>query len=341
MKEIHLLSMNERMRFFKTAAEMSNIPFNIIEKDYWVVWILGRLFSLEELMPHLTFKGGTSLSKVFGVIDRFSEDIDVTIKREFLGFGPSNDPEQAPSKKKQQLILENLSKACSQYVQNKMLADLKESITSNLRTTEGWRLFADQEDPDEQTLLFEYPREAMQIGYIRPVVKIELGSRSEHWPVSEHMIQSYAKVALQEKIHESAIRVRVLNAERTFWEKATILHQYAHLPETKSLPQRISRHFYDFYCLLNSPIKEKALKEAALLDRVATHKSIYFASGWAHYATARRETLKLFPLERLLKELEKDYALMEPMFFREIPEWQVILKTIQEFEKEFRSFAVV
>lgn len=338
MKEIHLLSMNERMRFFKAAAEMIKIPLNIIEKDYWVVWILGRLFSLEKLMPHLTFKGGTSLSKVFGVIDRFSEDIDVTIEREFLGFGPPNDPEQAPSKKKQQAILENLSTACSQYVQDKMLADLKENITSNLGTTEGWKLFTDQEDPDAQTLLFEYPREAIQFGYIRPVVKIEMGSRSEHWPVSEYTIQSYVKDALQEKINEPAIRVRVLNAERTFWEKATILHQYAHLPETKSLPQRISRHFYDFYCLLHSPIKEKALKESALLDRVAIHKSIYFASSWAHYTTARRETLKLFPPERLLKELEKDYALMEPMFFREIPEWQEILNTIQEFEKEFRSF---
>jgi len=338
MTEIHLQPANERMRFFKVAADRSQIPLNIIEKDYWVVWILRQLFSLKKLSPHLTFKGGTSLSKVFGVIDRFSEDIDLTIEKGFFGFCPPNDPDHAPSKKKQQAILENLSSACAQYVQNEMLADLQESITSNLGTTKGWKLFADEEDPDQQTLLFEYPREAMQIGYIRPLVKIEMGSRSEHWPVSEHAIQSYAKDVLQEKISESAIRIRVLNAERTFWEKATILHQYAHIPEHKSLPQRISRHFYDFYCLLRSPIKEKALKEVSLLDRVAKHKSIYFASSWANYATAQKKTLKLSPPERLLKDLEKDYALMEPMFFREIPEWQMILNTIQEFEKEFKSF---
>ena len=100
-------------------------------------------------------------------------------------------------------------------------------------------------------------------------MKIEIGARSEHWPVSEHKIQSYAKEALKEKIHESEIVVRVLNAERTFWEKATILHQYAHLPEDKKLPPRISRHYYDFFRLLNSEIKEKALIEAALLERVA------------------------------------------------------------------------
>ena len=80
-------------------------------------------------------------------------------------------------------------------------------------------------------------------------MKIEIGARSEHWPVSEHKIQSYVKEALKEKIHEPEIVIRVLNAERTFWEKATILHQYAHLPEDKKLPPRISRHFYDFFRL--------------------------------------------------------------------------------------------
>ena len=136
-------------------------------------------------------------------------------------------------------------------------------------------------------------------------MKIEIGARSEHWPVSDHRIQSYAKEALKEKIHEPETKIRVLNAERTFWEKATILHQYAHLPEDKKLPPRISRHFYDFFRLLNSPIKEKALEESFLLERVANHKSIYFASGWASYGTARRGTLKLFPPSHVLKELAK------------------------------------
>ncbi len=337
MNAIYLLSKEERELFFRTAAETMKIPFEIIEKDYWVVWVLERLFSLEKVKSYLTFKGGTSLSKVYGVIDRFSEDIDLSIEREFLDFGASNDPENAPSKKKQRAVLENLSKACSSYVQNTMLNALNESIIAKLGTTDGWRVFADQDDPDAQTLLFEYPSETSKSGYIRPLVKIEIGARSEHWPVSEHQIQSYAKEALKEKVYEPEIWVRVLNAERTFWEKATILHQYAHLPEDKKLPPRISRHFYDFFRLLNSEIKEKALIEAALLERVATHKSIYFASSWASYGTARKETLKLFPPARILKELEKDYALMGAMFFREIPEWKLILSTIEKFEKEFNN----
>ena len=337
MNEIYLLSKDERVLFFRTASEIMNIPFEIIEKDYWVVWILEQLFSLEELKPHLTFKGGTSLSKIYGLIDRFSEDIDLSIEKDFFGFGSPDDPENAPSKKKQQLTLDNLAKVCSSYIQTKLLEDLKGAIAVKLGTTEGWSLFPDQEDSDAQTLLFEYPSETPKNGYIRPLVKIEIGARSEHWPVSEQKIQSYAKDALKEKIHEPEIRIRVLNAERTFWEKATILHQYAHLPDDKKLPPRISRHFYDFFRLLISQVKEKALIEITLLERVANHKSIYFASKWANYGTARKGTLKLVPPPHILKELERDYVLMEAMFFREIPDWDLILKTIEYFEKEFNN----
>jgi hypothetical protein len=335
MSEIHLLSQNERELFFRAAIDIQNMPFEIIEKDYWVVWVLKRLFSLENMKPYLTFKGGTSLSKVYSLIDRFSEDIDLSIEREFFGFGEPHNPENAPSKKKQNVIIDNLSKACSNYVQTEMLASLKKTFATDLRTTDGWQIYSDPEDPDAQSLLFEYPSHTSKTGYIRPFVKIEIGARSEHWPVSEHKIESYVKEALKEKIHEPDTVIRVLNAERTFWEKATILHQYAHLPEDKKLPPRISRHFYDFFRLLNSNIKEKAIIESALLERVATHKGIYFASSWANYGTARKGTLKLSPPSHILKELEKDYSLMEAMFFREVPSWNLILTTIEQFEKEF------
>lgn len=216
-----------------------------------------------------------------------------------------------------------------------LLDELKNAISIMLGTTDGWQLFTDQEDPESKTLLFEYPSKTSRDGYIRPIVKIEIDARSEHWPISDHIIQSYTKEALSEKIHEPETRIRVLNAERTFWEKATILHQYTHLPEHKMLPPRISRHFYDFFRLLNSPIRKKALAEPTLLERIANHKSIYFASGWASYGTARKGTLKLVPPPHILKELQKDY--MEAMIFREVPEWELILKTIARFEKEFNS----
>lgn len=216
-----------------------------------------------------------------------------------------------------------------------MLMDLENHISEMLKTNKDWQLIIDSEDPDGQTLLFKYPSNSTAGNYIRPFVKIEMGARSEHWPTSQKKITSYAKEALDEKIPDDEIEIRVLNAERTFWEKATILHQYSHLPIEKKLPLRLSRHFYDFFQLLNSDIKDKALSDLSLLERVAIHKSIYFASGWANFNTARKGTLVLTPPSRILNELEKDYSLMEPMFFRAIPAWNKILETIAKFEEEF------
>lgn len=337
MTELHLLSTTERGEFFETAAEELGIPFAIIEKDFWVVWILERLFSLSDLKDHLTFKSGTSLSKVYGIIERFSEDIDLSIEKEFFGYDKDNDPEKAESKKKQRAALDNLSAACSKYVQEQLILSLGIAISDKLQMPEGWHLAVDKEDPDGQTLQFKYPSTTDSNGYIRPSVKIELGARSEHWPVSKHKIQSYTKDALKEKITEPEVWVKVLDAKRTFWEKATILHQYAHLPQEKKLPARISRHYYDFYCLLNSDIKADAIAEQELLDRVVTHKSIYFASAWASYSTARKGSIKLSPPTMLLGGLEKDFSLMKDMFFGGVPEWSDILQVIRDFEGKFNE----
>ena len=337
MIELHLLPVADRESFFDASVAQSGIPFEIIEKDFWVVWILERLFSLTDLKEHLTFKGGTSLSKVYNIIQRFSEDIDLSIKKDFFGFNHVNDPEKAISKKKQRKILENLSAMCSSYVQNELLDTLKIAILEKFRTMDGWYLKVDISDPDGQTLQFEYPSTSIKDTYIRPSVKIELGARSEHWPVSQHKIQSYAKYLLKDKVSEPEIWVQVLNAKRTFWEKATILHQYAHLPEHKKLPPRISRHYYDFFCLLNSNIKAEAICEPTLLDRVAEHKRIYFASSWANYNQAQKGSIRLSPPLPLLEDLEKDFNLMKDMFFGPIPDWVAIVNTIKEFEVEFND----
>lgn len=338
MSKPYLMPKDQRESLFQIASDTANIPFEIIEKDYWVVWTLERLFSLPQLAKHLTFKGGTSLSKVYGVIDRFSEDVDLSIEKTFFGFDEGNSPESAPSRKKQKVILEKLAQNCVRYVQGTLMTDLKNAISETLGTTEGWKISPDGSDPDAQSLSFEYPSITPSGGYIRPFVKIELGARSEHWPVSEKKLRSYACEALREKIYDDEITVRVLNAERTFWEKATILHRLAHLPEGKTLPARTSRHFYDFVQLLNSAIKAEALKDFSLLERVANHNSIYFPATWASYETARKGSLKLSPIERVLAGLEKDYEQMDAMFYRTArPEWNLILRTIQEFEQEFNG----
>jgi len=337
VKALHLLPSEERDLYFRTAADESRLAVEIIEKDFWVIWTLNRLFSLDGLKDHLTFKGGTSLSKVYRIIERFSEDIDLSIEKDFLGFDDERDPEKAPSTKKQRAAIDNLKVACSAYVTKNLLPTLQSAIAQTLGTASGWKLLVDEEDRDRQTLLFEYPSKTKPGGYIRPFVKIEIGARAEHWPVSQHKVQSYAKETLKDRMIEQETSVRVLNAERTFWEKATILHQYAHLPDDKPVPPRISRHLYDFFCLLRSQIKTIALEQNILLERVANHKTIYFHSAWAHYDTARKGTLRLSPPQRIHADLEGDYKLMDEMFFGPKPGWKELLTAIGKFEREFNG----
>ena len=145
-------------------------------------------------------------------------------------------------------------------------------------------------------------------------MKIELGARSDHWPVSMNKISPYVAEILPAPFNEMEGEVRVLNIERTFWEKATILHKYAHYPDHKTVPERQSRHFFDFYSLLNSDGKIRALANIDLLEKVSGHKNIFFKAAWANYLTAKKGSLKLIPQDKVIKAMAADYKAMSEMF---------------------------
>jgi hypothetical protein len=150
---------------------------------------------------------------------------------------------------------------------------------ANVGTKQAKKLI-DEDDNDDQTILFTYPKlTAKASDYIRPVVKIEFGARSDHWPVSMQKISPYVAEILPAPLNQMDAEIKVLNIERTFWEKVTILQKYAHYPESKTIPERQSRHFFDFYCLLNSDGKAKALANIDLFEKVAVHKNIYFKAA--------------------------------------------------------------
>ncbi len=337
MKQIIQLNKKDRLALFETVAKRMNMQPAIIEKDFWVVWTLWRLFEQQELKPHLTFKGGTSLSKVYGAIKRFSEDIDLSIEKSFFGFDDENSPENAPSRKKCNKALEELSSACSQYVQNDFAKLLTHDFSEQLGSNEEWKIDIDTNDPDDQTVLFKYPKTTQSSPYIRQFVKLEMGARSEHWPVIEHGISTYVKDVLKDQINEPQINIKVLDIKRTFWEKATILHAYAHVPKDKKIPERLARHYYDMYCLLNPDIKDKAVNDLDLLARVVKHKTTYFRSSWSNFETAAKGTLKQIPSETLKKHLRADYLAMADMFFEKPPEWDAIMNAIKKFESKFNK----
>ncbi len=339
MDDFARLPSDQRRPYFDEAAARLGMNAQLVEKDFWVCWSLNRLFALGEFQDHLTFKGGTSLSKVYRVIERFSEDIDVAIERAFLGFGGEDEPEAGRSKKEQDRRVGRLKTACQTAIHDRLGPQLRESIAAQLGTETGWTLMRDPADRDDQTLLFEYPP-SITTGlsrYFAPSVKIELGARSDHFPVEHATVSPYLSGVLPGALPADTTRVRVLGAERTFWEKATILHMLRYQPEEKPLQSRMSRHYYDVFRLAQSAHFELALEKPELLDRVAKHKSVFFKVTWAHYDQAHRGTLRLMPAAHIVGKLKQDYDAMSPMFFGEAPAFQEILDLLPELEKRINQ----
>lgn len=188
-KFLQLTSDDQKLAIEQTAARVGWAASSV-EKDFWVCWTLQQLFTMPDLAPHLTFKGGTSLSKVWKLIDRFSEDIDLTVNRTALGYGGENGPDSAPSKKQTKERLKGLKEACREHVQSVVMPQLAAKMAGDL-IAQTWALEPDANDPDGQTLLFKYPTHfgSQQHRYVRPVVKIELGARSDPWPAHNSKVR--------------------------------------------------------------------------------------------------------------------------------------------------------
>jgi hypothetical protein len=328
------LPCSDRRVYFEQAAAQRGLIAQMIEKDFWVCWSLKRLFSLAEFQGHLTFKGGTSLSKVYHVIERFSEDVDVAIERAFLGFGGDKEPEKGHSGKEQQRRVERLKAECQSAVTDRLQPQLRKAITMALGSADGWTLSLDPADPDQQSLMFEYPPAiaGSLVPYFAAAVKIELGARSDHIPVEVHDVTPYVSDEFPDVFSQPQANVRVLAAARTFWEKATILHALHHASDDRKIQAGMSRHYYDVYRLAHSPIFQRALDSIELLERVAVYKSVFFKSAKAHYETARPGTLRLTPSSLIIGELKQDYLSMQPMFFANPPSFDTILSSLPEFE---------
>jgi hypothetical protein len=328
----------ERQTFFTEAAARKGFPPHVIEKDFWVCWTLKRLFSLKSIKGNLLFKGGTSLSKVYGLIQRFSEDIDVSIQRKSLGFTGEKDPANPElSKKASKRQDEALGEAAKSKISEDVLPDLNQVIKDQT-LPEDWTLRKDDTDSDDQSLAFSYPRTAVTqdaAAYLRPSVKIEFGARSDHWPAEEKTISPYLSEALPDTLGDAQVEVKVMDARRTFWEKATILHQMAHLPDEKPFPGRYSRHYCDVADMISAQVGDQAASGDALLAAVVKHKQVFYRSAWSKYDTARRGTLRLLPPEGRISDLRKDLASMREMFFGEPPEIDSMLKILREWESNY------
>lgn len=334
------MSAEERRLACVQAEEHLGLQAASIEKDFWVCWTLRELAGLPELGAHLTFKGGTSLSKAWKLIDRFSEDIDLVVDKDPLGFGGDASPERAPSNKQRRKRLDGLIEACRGWVQDRLQPALARRMSE--RVPGPHLVEADPDAEDGQCLLFEYPgafREA-EAGYVRPVVRIDLGARSDDWPSDGRSFLPYLAEALPGIAPDARVSFRTLAPERTFWEKAMLLHEETFRPADKLRNIRMARHYYDLWCLISRGIAEKAASDEQLFKRVAEHRQVFFRWSWVDYETLRRGTLRLLPPEGQLTPWRRDYEAMSgTMFFGTVPTFEKVLEVVGDFERRFNERA--
>ncbi|MGD0802000.1 MAG: nucleotidyl transferase AbiEii/AbiGii toxin family protein [Terracidiphilus sp.] len=334
MDRIAIGSATDRRDLFGESASRLGMNPAIVEKDFWVCWILKHLFAEPALKGQMVFKGGTSLSKVFGLIDRFSEDIDLILDWRLLGYGheEGNDPYQIiQSKTKRSRYNQEMNAKAAEYISGTLLSQLNQLFA----LVPG--IAASIDDADPHTVNVRYPA-AFTASYIRPEVRLEIGPLASWVPSHARTIQPYAASSFPKAFAEADCAVVAIDAERTFWEKATILHQEAHRSGT--IPARYSRHYYDLYKLAESPVKAAALADHALLDSVVEFKERFYYSSWAHYDLAKPGSFRLNPRPSQIAALERDFSAMREMFYRKPPEFAAILAGMEALEQEINMLAL-
>jgi hypothetical protein len=332
MDKVAALGDAERRELFEETATRRAIHPAIIEKDFWVCWVLKKLFASEQLAGDLVFKGGTSLSKVHGLIDRFSEDIDLVLNWKRLGYGgDKQDPwEKQASNAKQGRFNAEFNKRAANYI-SENLYPLVETLVASRPDV---RVTISEIDP--LCIDLQYPA-AFALDALRPEVKLEIGPLASWVPSDQFTIQPYASEEFPFVFDDSRCPVVAIKAERTFWEKATILHQQAH--RESAMPRGYSRHYYDLYRLASSPVKEVALADLQLLSDVVAFKDRFYRCSWARYQDAKPGTFRLIPTKDGAEQLEADYRSMREMIFKEPPPWVEILEGLERLEQEINGLA--
>jgi len=323
MDKVSALSPDERRDLFSQTANQKNMTPAIVEKDFWVCWVLMKLFANPELSSKILFKGGTSLSKIFHAIERFSEDIDLVLDWRVL---TRDDAEQKRSRTQQDKWNKNLVVKANDYIESDLLNYVRMSVGEFCR--------ADVDEKDGEVINIHYPG-VFDDQYLRPEIRLEIGPLASWIPHDQYDIVPYAAEAFPHVFSLPKCRVHAIKVERTFWEKTVILHKEAFRSIDSVQPLRHSRHYYDLAKMdENSAIREKAFVNIDLLEKVVQFKQQYYPSAWARYDLAKIGSIKLMPPTHLEKALREDYLAMRNMIFGECPTFDDVIDSIGFLERE-------
>jgi hypothetical protein len=334
-------SEDDQRGLFISAANRVGTTVQNIEKDFWVCWVLDALFHrLKAGGPRLLFKGGTSLSKGYGLISRFSEDIDITVFRSDLGEEADCEQLEALSKTKRAKRLDAIKTACQAYIDNTLRVELNalgnEAMQAAGKDPALLSVVLDDADDDRQSLLIHYPSAVEKSEYVTPSVKIESGAKSALDPNEEKTIVPYLGPDFTEGAELAVPKVTTIDPERTFLDKVLILHGMTFYFEAKGSLRgsgRMSRHYYDVHKLVNAPVGETACTDDLLIENCLRHARMFFYRGNTGLDVAKRGSFRLRPTEPMLGLLRKDYEAMVGMIFGEVPSFETVLKSVAKAEE--------
>lgn len=325
----------DRREALGVAATQSGCPMHLLEKDIWVVWTLDVIFGTP-FANKLVFKGGTSLSKAYGVIRRFSEDIDVTydiraVAPDLVGDAPEPLP---PNRSQEKKWTSEIRTRLSKWVSNDVLPLIANALSEQ-------RLPA-RAAAENDKILIQYEPLATGSGYVRPTIIIEFGARSTGEPYEIRPVSCDAAEYLAGVVFPTATP-RVMRAERTFWEKATAIHVFCAQGEFRG-GERFARHWYDVAKLDEAGFADAAMADRELANAVARHKAMFFAEkdttgAVIDYSAAVGGALQLVPTGSALAALSHDYARMieDGLLFDETETFERVIERCRTIQGKANS----
>jgi len=324
----------ERLEIFRRMQAETGLYQQIIEKDWWVTTVLRALFALP-YAGYLSFKGGTSLSKCWSLIERFSEDIDIAVNREFLGFGGTLSKTQISSK---------LRRAACSFVREKMQIDLTQQLIADGIQARHFSLnvnITPITTTDPESIEVEYQSLFDELAYIKHKVIIEVSGRSMNEPIRPVELRSMVDQVYQNApFAKPAFGVRAVVPQRTFIEKICLLHEEFAKPQEFMRTERMSRHLYDLVQILGTPIANEALEDKELYNSVVEHRRNFIGLKDFDYATLEPQTINIVPPAEVIDSWKADYETMrETMIYGNSLPFNKLINKIQELNKRINELA--
>lgn len=329
------LSEEERKISLEQASANTGISIKAIEKDWWVTLVLRALFQ-SQFRSILLFKGGTSLSKCWNLIDRFSEDIDLAIDRSYF----INKTDDKLSHNDIKDLRRQACEFTSTKLKDELITQLETlGVPNRMVTVEATPIDPKFKEKDPQELLITYPSVSDPHHYLKDVVKIEVSIRSMKDPWSNCAVQSILSERLpQLNLKEKAFEIPTIEPKRTFLEKVFLMHEQFQRETEKIVHFRMSRHLYDMEKVMDTDHGMAALQDNALITAIVKHRAKFYKLPWVNYDELSKQNVVFIPPPSKMEDFKNDYAAMrEQMFYGETVEFDALIKKLEELTQRFRQ----